>query len=387
MSHDSGSPLSCQTVALSNSPAKEKNESATNQSSLAYPDGFAKNAVLDWFSFTLHVLPPEERQQLQKERLLLNEDEEAFSISPQGRKPAKERRFVQPGRMLLVLRDSVIEWLRGGEILPGGCGFYPSSASVLGTGRVCWHEGRPEMGVHVSLPSSALQRFAVISGVSLIDFLREVASRGAEPTRLDIALDTDAVRMAAVLVAHRSGLTVTKSQKWEIIENESGGLTLYVGSRSGRRMMRFYDKAAEQGVDGVWTRCEVEFKQEHAKTAFEHILSGGDARELILSSIDFRELDNSEVKRRSRCEWWQAWVEVAETVSFPVRKAAAAVADMMAWVLKQTTPTLHLLCNYMGGFRWLENAIEEAGSRVPGWKFDLLPYAMDTLWARAGGAA
>lgn len=390
MSHDSGSPLSCQAATLLERSLKRENESVVNQSSLAFPDGFAKNVVMDWSSFTFHVLPPEERKQLQKERLLLNEDEEAFSVSSQGRKPAKERRFVQPGRMLLAKRDEVIRWLGGGEILPGGFKFYPASASVMGTGRVCWNPERPEMGVHVVLPSSALQRLGVIAGVSALDFLRDALSRGAQFTRIDLAQDTDSVSMDTVVDAYERGLIVTKLQDEQLIDGRKrgkpAGKTLYVGKRSGRRFIRIYDKAAQQKVDGTWVRCEVEFKQEHAQTAVAHLLSGADARELILSSIDFRELDNSEVKRRTPCAWWRSWVEVAKTVSFPVRKVAASVADMMAWTVKFVAPTLSVLCTYMGNTDWLVDEIRRAAARVPDWKWDVLPLPIGSLSAMAGGA-
>lgn len=345
MSNDSGSPLSCQDVTVSFSFLRERFES------VAYPDGFASAPTLDWVAFTLH---PTEYDRRPYEKPLL------------------------PGDDLLFLKNSIVAHLGGGDLLPAGLHGYRSAVAVLGSGRVCWHIDQPQMGVHVILPASALQRWAVTSGQTVTDFLYDMASRGAVFTRVDIALDTESVPMSAVVAAHRAGLSVKKSRKWQIIENESGGVSLYLGSREGLRMVRFYDKAAErsakgEAVGGTWTRCEVEFKQEHAQTAVNHLLGGGDARELLLSSVDFRELDNPEVKRRSRCAWWQQWVAVVGRVSFPVRKAAAAVADSMAWVVKQITPTLAWLCTYMGNTRWLETEIMNAAGRVPGWKWDLLP--------------
>lgn len=333
---------------------------------LSYPDGFAKDPTLDWVSFTIH---PQEYERRPFEKPLL------------------------PGDDLQFLKNGVIKWLGGGDALPVGLHGYRSAVSVLGTGRVCWHDERPEMGVHVVLPASALQRWSVSSGQTVLDFLYAAASRGAIFRRVDIALDTSEVHMSSVLAAHRLGCTVSKAQKWRVIENESGGTSLYIGSREGRRMVRFYDKAAEQLDKGnvetisTWTRCEVEFKAEHAQTAVDHLLSGADARELILSSIDFRELDNVDTKRRSRCEWWQAWVAVAGRVTFPVRKAAAAVADAMAWVSSQVMPTLAWLCTYMGDTRWLETEVYEAARRVPAWRWDMLPLSMGSLSAMNGGPA
>lgn len=377
MSYDS--TKSTKVQAFAHLATVERVETGVTDSPLAYPDGFASVPTVDWLQFTLHVLPPEKRKLPDSD----TRDGRIVRLLEQG--------AVDPVSDLLHLKSALIAYFGGGVPLPNGMNGYASRVAVLGTGFVCWNVDRLEMGVHVVLPSSALQRWAAISGVPVLDFLYDMRSRGAVFTRVDIAQDTDAVSMDRVIAAYENGLIVTKLQSEQVIDGRKrgkpAGKTLYVGNRSGRRYVRLYDKAAEQGVEGTWVRCEVEFKREHAQTAVDHLLSGADARELLLSTIDFRELDNPEVKRRSRCDWWQAWVEVAETVTFPVRKAAAAVADSMAWVVKAVVPTLALLCTYMGSTRWLETEIYEAAARVPAWKWDCLPPAIDTLWARAGGAA
>ncbi len=308
---------------------------------LDYPDGFAKVPTIDWLAFTIHPK--------------IEED-------------------ISADDSLLFLKSSLIAHFGGGQLLPVGLNGYQLSVSVLGTGRICWHPERVEMGVHVILPSSALSRYAQITKGSVTDLLFDLSTRGAKFTRLDLALDSDVVSMSSVIDAHENNLTVTKAQNSQKIKDyRTGGETLYIGSRSGRRMVRFYDKGAKENAIGVWTRCEVELKQEHAVTAVNHILAGADARELILASIDFRNHDNEEVKRRSRCDWWQAWVEVTTKVTFPIVKAAASVADAMAWIMHQVTPTLAFLSAYMGNTYWLDNLIADAAKRVPGWRWDLLP--------------
>ena len=328
---------------------------------LKYPDGFAASPTVDWLAFTIHI-QPEEKQKLDDDRIIrLNE---RFEVSPSD--------------AILFLKSALVEHFGGGQPLPSGVNGYQAALSVLGTGRVCWHPDRSEMGVHVILPSTALSRYAQISKNTIYDLLHDMSTRGAKFTRIDLALDSDIVQMSTVIDAHDSGLSVTKAQKRQVIQDyignkPIGGVTLYIGSRNGRRMVRFYDKAAKENVSGVWTRCEVELKQEHAVTAVNHLLAGADARELILSSIDFRLDDNPEVNRRSRLDWWQDWVEVTTRVTFPITKAAATVADAMAWIVGQVTPTLSFLSMYMGNTYWLDSLIADAAKRVPGWKWDLLP--------------
>ena len=315
---------------------------------ISYPFGFAALPTVDWLAFTIH---PQE-----------------FASRPYER-PLK------PGDDILFLKSALAAYFGGGLPLPAGLNGYQSSLSIVGTGRICWHEDRPEMGVHVILPSTALTRHAQIKGGSVYDLLYDMSSRGAKFTRIDLAIDSDAVQMSAVVHAHETDLTVTKAQKSQLIKDyKSGGLTLYIGARQGRRMVRFYDKAAKEGASGVWTRCEVELKHEHAITAVNHLLGGSDPCELILASIDFRlDPDNKQTDRRTRCDWWQDWVGVATKVTFPIAKAAASVADAMAWVVKQVGPTLSFLTMYMGNAQWLADLAKDAADRVPDWKWDLLP--------------
>ena len=337
---------------------------------LSFPDGFAELPTVDWFDFTIHI-QPEQKQALPDDRIVrLNE---RFSVSPADQ--------------ILFVKSSLAKYFGGGTPRPFGKYRYKSSMSILGGGLILWHEDRPEMGVHVSLSSQALARFAQTSGKTVYELLADMADRGAIATRLDLALDTDTVTIDQVKQAHLDDLLVAKA-RFRYITQEfdgckaSGGETLYVGSRKGgRRLVRFYNKAAEQGVDGVWTRCEVEFKQEHAITAVMHILSGQDPRSLILSTVDFRLQDNPETDRRSRCDWWQAWVGVVAKVKFPIIKDAATVADKMAWVVKQVGPTLAYLCVYMGNTKWLDDIAKDSIDRVPEWLWDMLPDHRLSGWA------
>lgn len=61
-------------------------------------------------------------------------------------------------------------------------------------------------------------------------------------------------------------------RQFSFVKSRNGD-TVYLGSRSSERMMRVYDKAAEQGVRADWLRVEMEFKEGEAHRAFETYLN------------------------------------------------------------------------------------------------------------------
>jgi len=115
------------------------------------------------------------------------------------------------------------------------------------------------------------------------------------PTRVDLALTftlpkpVELVRLA--LEKQRDDWTVIVPSK------KAGGGTLYVGSRRSTTFGRIYDKGAELNqrlpvasqiaVNYLW-RAEVEYKQAHARVAWEQVISslgGGHLREFITNVV------------------------------------------------------------------------------------------------------
>jgi DNA relaxase NicK len=137
---------------------------------------------------------------------------------------------------------------------------YTDGARLPGQGLLLWNDDRPEMGIHVELPSKCIK----LLNVDAVQLCGWVALREGKATRVDVAIDTDSVHMATIVQAQESGDLVSRAQDRRLIYNyRDGSQTLYVGSPKSRRLVRFYDKALEQEsktgevYDGVWTRCEV----------------------------------------------------------------------------------------------------------------------------------
>jgi len=103
------------------------------------------------------------------------------------------------------------------------------------------------------------------------------------------------------------------------------GYTQYVGKRPSEIYLCIYDKAAEMGIPGDWSRVELVCKGFRAQTAAKAILSGVDFRALVKGYAHFPE--------------WEEWCEimVADVVALPAEKKETAT-DL--WLLNQCAKTL-----------------------------------------------
>lgn len=263
-----------------------------------------------------------------------------------------------------------VDTLGGGRRLPFGRSGYSDSFEVCGSGRVSWNMGRVDMGVHVELPSSALALLP--DGIEPIEMLRIAVNTGAKITRLDVAMDTDTVTVQDVKEAYFRRELVTRATEvdyTEKLQSASGflGATLYIGSRkaSTRRFCRIYDKAAEQGVDGVWTRCEVQHRAEYAHTAATHLLSGSSVADIIHSFLSFRSGADSNKSRNPLCQWWERWIGAAVKLAFARKKIEQSIEEALDWVGRQVGPVLAMLTIAGGDSRaWLFDVIDSGFRRL-----------------------
>lgn len=269
-------------------------------------------------------------------------------------------RFTLPLSSLDGLSGVLYELRRtfgGGDILLHGMSGYTRSISILGgTGKIMWHPERVEMGVHVMLPAAALANLWA-DGIfeDVRDFLSWVVERDGKFTRIDLAIDTDTVHIDVIeractdIVDGGHEQLVTRCREVEVQKGLRGskGKTVYVGSRKSDRFVRFYDKAVEQGLEGVqWTRCEIQHGGAKADIAALAIIAGDlDPVTLFNSVVDFRDPDSDiNPSRRVRCDWWAAWLGVlTEKACFAIVQLDKAVKQVAEWVITQVAPSLALL--------------------------------------------
>jgi len=187
-----------------------------------------------------------------------------------------------------------------------------------------WHNMRPEMGYHIQWSGEAV-RSAPVDGLSLVAYL---AATGFTFTRLDLAIDARGCNLDPrdATKAISSGKYTTRARKFPQWGDPANiGYTQYVGKRPSEIYLCIYDKAAEMGISGDYTRVELRLGGKRAGIGAMSILRDKDFRKLVLGYVRFPE--------------WKQWGEVmgADAVTLPTEKKDSATKE---WLLSQCAPAL-----------------------------------------------
>lgn len=259
------------------------------------------------------------------------------------------------------------------ELNKGAMG-YTHSALFAGTGRVYWFPERPDMGVHVSLPSRALDQI----GASAEAILRDLRSMGFKCSRIDIAADDfeGRLNMSAIRQKVMRNEMVFRAQKVNEDRALLGGAgdTFYFGKRGSRSFIRIYDKSAEQadlhkGVYTHWVRAEMEYRQERAEAAARLIAINWDtwhemARGWFMAFLDFKVPgEDSNKSRWLTCDWWAAFLENATKMRLVLDPEIRTVETVKHWVDRQVTPSLYVLGQTIG-YEDLFRMVLDGGKRL-----------------------
>ena len=269
-----------------------------------------------------------------------------------------------------------------GPITELGRGFrgYANSGVILGTGRVAWDYDRPDMGVHVDLPGSALGELRR----SITDFegmLRFMVDVGFVFTRCDSAVDDrdGVLDVATIRKAVESGDYASRWHKASRTYNLRGaGDTIYLGAPTSDSRLRIYDKAAEQGLEGVhWVRVELQFRRGLAHAMVLRLVEDGP--DVVLSvlrgCVDFKEPGgDSNVARRRSASWWVRFLRAREKLRLVLPRVAQTLEGVRRWIEHQVAPSLALLVKAEGGaLDWLISVIHEGERRLTPQRLALLP--------------
>lgn len=204
------------------------------------------------------------------------------------------------------------------------------------------HSARPDMGLHIQWAGDALDTLDM-PALELVKFLSTV---GARFTRIDLAVDCQNFGLRAEDATHeirekRFKCRAKKTPAW--FDPTYGGWTQYLGTKASEIYCRIYDKAAELGISGDYTRVELVIRGKRASSAAKTIVSGTDFRSLVAGYIQFPD--------------WTEWrdVMVADVVTLPTEKRETAT-DL--WLLNQCAKTLARRLDELGDdelwFRFLE---------------------------------
>lgn len=207
-------------------------------------------------------------------------------------------------------------------------------------------DGMDGMGINVSIPGKALDSAHFYDSIEKIEQRLEALGRGYKWTRLDFAVDTFKYSFAVFYEKFLQKEYRCKYREGNIYQhvNANNCGTLYFGKRGSLTMFRIYDKGLEQGTKDVWTRIELESRDEACIQLLE-AYKKGQLDKYFLGHLDF-------VKERktkmSRCETAEFYLEVLEGGG-EKRKVQRNESDKtLEWFVKQVAPTVKALKKYYG---------------------------------------
>ena len=267
---------------------------------------------------------------------------------------------------------------------------YSHSATILGSGSVCWSPNRHGQGVHIILPASALALLEDCESIELLGFIRDM---GGKARRIDLALDDFFGDLNLDLIVEHlaSGAVTTRWKSYDdrggkclIGSDEPVGRTVYLGERVSESYLRFYDKRLEQEAKGKevgqehWVRCELETKGDRAEMLTNALLeaneSGGLAQffsEYLLGLLDFKEFGASG-KNKSRWEtvgWWARFLLVATKKRLTKPKAVRTLESLKDWFDVAVAPSASVILSCLmgdgqAGYDWLMASIVKGSKRL-----------------------
>lgn len=184
--------------------------------------------------------------------------------------------------------------------------------------------GHDNQGIHVSMSGQGCRAFETYSDYGdFHDLLSSVLSlEKSKISRLDVAYDdfNGCLPINTIADCVRFGnWTSPAGCRWWEVNLSSVGTSVYLGSPQSRLRIRFYDKAAEQKVEYMWNRCEIQLRDEQATQFTKEFIINSDISRLYFGVINnyVRFIDRSTDSNVSRCkmyEWWQEFLQTTDKV-------------------------------------------------------------------------
>lgn len=179
---------------------------------------------------------------------------------------------------------------------------------------------------------------------------------GWKVTRVDVAIDcfNPELRPRHVYAALDRTKVKTRWREWREVANKDldAGHTVYGGGVESDKRIRIYDKAAESGSDGIWTRYEMVFSGARAAEVWNSI---------TLLSTDAEFLDFAVVLLRSVLDFpnWSEWQAVFGTTSkHEWVEIPRTETDTMKWLRRQVMPVFRDAYDKQGSWDFLDEFVK-----------------------------
>lgn len=197
-----------------------------------------------------------------------------------------------------------------------------------------WHTDRQEMGHHFVLAGSVIRKLLSGLDVDQRTLIQSVVNAGASITRLDIAKDFqgEEISLDKIYSLLERREYVGSAQNVRQIHSNNGGNTIYIGSPTSDKMVRLYDKAAEQKLPHeLWTRLELQAKGMAARALATYLCQNDSDWNSAMSSI-IRNM--ADVQGSSA---YQFMLQCDAEIGLPQIEKKS---DREAWIAKQVVPTV-----------------------------------------------
>lgn len=238
----------------------------------------------------------------------------------------------------------------------GGNGY--KSAVAFG-GITVLFDGAHNMGVHINITGEGCRLYeAQYKDNPWLTLLTECLEHNANIPRLDLAHDNvDGTLSLELLQQDINNHNVrTRFRRGKITQDLTYhdedlapiGKTINLNkSRQSLVVPRFYDKAAQYGLDGHWIRAEIELKNERAKETIKHLIAGENIGKLFFAILNncFAVInkDDSNISRCSLKQWWSEWLLTTQKLRLTVAKKLKKIADVVTWLQKSVAPSLAMI--------------------------------------------
>ena len=184
---------------------------------------------------------------------------------------------------------------------------------------------QPKMRIHVQYSGSALSYGYENYNLNPFEIIA-LEPANMRVRRIDVALD---IKPGSIDIAALAKMTeekhyiskATKSLYFRTLQEK--GETLYVGAPTSNIRLRIYDKAAEQGLDGDWTRIELQVRGNQAHALRNAIAAPGGGAAMIAPTI------------RAFCDYPESreYQQVIGNKSSELSPPQTSQTDTRAWLL------------------------------------------------------
>lgn len=248
--------------------------------------------------------------------------------------------------------------------------------------KLCGHinllyNGMEGMGYHISISGQGCRELEQRKGLLWSELFKKIIDKGSF-TRLDIAIDDHDghFKIDQLKEKVKRGECISKFIKARGIEEfnlksgDTDGQTLYFGRPTSRLQIRIYDKAKEQGIDGIWNRTEIQARDERATVMASNILESDNVGVVVLgilkTYIKFAEpISDSNKSRWPVSEFWIKFLGVVEKVKLTIKKPDKSIRESIEWANKQWAPTAALLMRYFkGDLSFFDDLIADGEERL-----------------------